>query len=1173
MAKKTKMLIAATLVAGGSLAFLSYAKWRLRGEQLTPAVNAALTQAGLKGQIAQIDANLMGAFTLSGVDVILADGTLAKVESGSGNLAILQLLRGKIHLENFEAKGIEVDLRPRQVTALTTKPATDTVESLGLGRISTGPVAVSGRVRMSEEQEIRFNARSEGMDFSDTIELRAGLAWSGRITLGKTDTDPRADVVINAKLGRTLGDAGVTPRALARDVERFDVRMTTRDAGPLALGGPSIVMAGTRTGEGLSYSLEIKDAKDAAVLEGKGTLFAQPTKALELDGALNLTAANLGILTPAHPALPTNAKGKLTVRVNEEGSWNMSTDLLATWADLGTFSPRIPAGTPAEWSVVAAAKGKAGEAEVTQAVLTGPGGVSLRIDQPLIWRGGPLPADSSGSPIRLAAADAPLITLAPFLSSAGIIPIAGTWSGAVEITFANGEATVSSSRAVAIAGLTLERDGGAWLTNLNATLPLRAERKGLALEGFEVGMGGRRLAAGSVALRPTESGGWAAEASVAVDLGDLAGQPGWETLPFEQLRGTVVELSANLRAAAGKPPVIYAGEGRIRRGEITLLSLKQRAEIDLGAALPIGALATAKAEKLPLEALSAVVPGLGLTGTLDRADLTLGALSDGSWYIRSESGPLIFAGTSVSWGGTAYLDTCDLTTEIDLVFGTRSVLRFAKTDLRSRGRTLATGSATVPLDGSWPTGEVTGELGALAVQPFARGLGQVAGGTFKASLTPGLNQSVSTELTLREVGFRDRALRINSARVAATLSTDGINREIEGSFRLGATGETVGTFILGYEPEGVATRWRGKVDITEVFIDDLLGLAPPETEGAQTSPETVATPDTNPIWAGNVGTFQARVGKAKLGELSAENLEVQLVLEPETARMTSLTGTIIGGTLTGEGNLAFNRTLAGGPYALNVTSKITGVDLVAAAKALPGMTGNLEGKIDLRVVAVAKAPLIGRLADNLAAELALDSSGGRVRLPAAMSASADAGGEVVEGLANLAVLGAAFGKGQDAERAALAANSLIAARELQKAATDFRYTKLEVRAQRLSDGSLKVAKAEAVSPSLAIQLAGQITALPATPFADWPLRFAASIRGGSRLGESLVALGFDPGTPSADGMRQGPAFDVSGSINDIDTNLLAALRNGSRPGRRPPTTTSPTEGTPTGPARLLPFGR
>ena len=201
MPKKTKVLIAATFVAAASLALLSYVKWRLRGEQLTPTVNAALTQAGLKGQVAQIEANLMGAFTVSGVDVILVDGTVAKVESAAGNVGILRLLGGKIHLEHFEAKGIEVDLRQRQVETTAAKPATDPVQSLGLGRVTTGPVAVSGRLKISDEQEIRFNARSDGMDFSNAIELRAGVAWSGRTTLGKTDTDPRAEILVNANLG------------------------------------------------------------------------------------------------------------------------------------------------------------------------------------------------------------------------------------------------------------------------------------------------------------------------------------------------------------------------------------------------------------------------------------------------------------------------------------------------------------------------------------------------------------------------------------------------------------------------------------------------------------------------------------------------------------------------------------------------------------------------------------------------------------------------------------------------------------------------------------------------------------------------------------------------------------------------------------------------------------
>ena len=90
--------------------------------------------------------------------------------------------------------------------------------------------------------------------------------------------------------------------------------------------------------------------------------------------------------------------------------------------------------------------------------------------------------------------------------------------------------------------------------------------------------------------------------------------------------------------------------------------------------------------------------------------------------------------------------------------------------------------------------------------------------------------------------------------------------------------------------------------------------------------------------------------------------------------------------------------------------------------------------------------------------------------------------------------------------------------------------------------------------------------------ADWPFRFAADVRGGGKLGEHLVTLGFDTGAPCADGLRQGPAFDVEGSANEWRTNLLEALRAG---GRRAPETTprNPTQGAPTGPGGFLPFGR
>ena len=1150
------------------LAAIGYAEWRLRAPQLTPFVNGLLADAGLAGQVGTVEAKLGGKFTVGAVDLTLPDGTKAKVESIAGDLDVLGLLAGKVRLAEIEAKGIEVEVGSGERGAGSEERGAG--GGLGLGRFSVGKLAAAGRVRLADGQEIRFNARSEGIDFTGKAELRAGLAWNGRAVLGKTETDPRADVVLKAEFERALGEKGLAPEALADDIRTLNLKVAVRDAGPLALGGPSLEIRGAGGKGELFIGTVIKDAKGKTCLAVMTTLGAGGALKGEVT-VKDLATSELGLLAPTDPTMRLKAAGAVSFNRAAGGAWDSVGGIVATWPELSAFSPRLAAGATADWSLALKASGDAGSAQVEEAAVKGPGGVSLRITKPLVWRGGLLPADSSGAPVTIAASDAPLAALAPFLSPLGVVPVAGTWGGSLEVAFVGGEAVVTSGRALSAQGIALERDGKPWISGLDATLPVKADRKGLALDGFEVGMGGKRLAGGSAAVRPLEGGGWDADARLEVDLGDLAGQPGWESLPLERLRGIKVSASGKARADAGKAPVVTDGAAVVARGATTLLRLAQRTPVAVGEPLPQGPLASAKAENLPLETLAALVPGLGIAGTLERADLTLGARSDGSWYVRNEVGPVTFARTSVSWDGAPYLKDCDLGTELELIFGARTELRFTKTDLRSRGRTLASGSATVPLGGGWPTGEVAGELGALATQPFASALGQVAGGSFRATLAPSADGGVTAEVTVRDAGFRDRALRVNRARLGATLTEADGARRVKGGFLLGAGGETAGDFDVSFRPEGAATRWQAKVDVREVVVEDLLGLAPPEEDPA-TAPAATETPDTRPAWHGNVGTAEVRVGKARLGELRAENLALTAVLEPEAARLTSLTGTVVGGTLAAQGRLTFERAAARGPYVLNAAGKLAGVDLPSVGKALPGMEGNLEGKVDGRVLALSWGPTLGALVRNLSAELAIDSKGGRARLPAALTATADKAGEVADAVSGLATLGAMFGKGRDAERAAQVAASVSALRELQKAATDFRFDLLDVRAQRLPDGTVKLAKAEARGPDLGVRLAGQLSMLPGLEAADWPFRFAADVRGGGKLGEHLVTLGFDTGAPSADGLRQGPAFDVEGSANEWRTNLLEALRAG---GRRAPETTprNPTQGAPTGPGGFLPFGR
>lgn len=1174
MGKKTKVvlgLIIGVVVLVG--AALGVAEWQLKPAQLTPRVNALLKDAGIGGSITEVGAGLDGVFRLSGVDLTLADGTRVRVEAVAGEAEVLPLLGGKVRLASLEVKGVDVAIATlkdakgaKEDEELRTKNEKEV--GLGLGRYSVGKLSAAGRVTLADGTELRFNARSEGMDFSKAAELRAGLAWTG-LKVGGAETDPRADVVISADFRRTLGDAGLSPAALAADLERLRVRLNLRDASALALGGPSVELDASQGASGLAGKFLVKDAKGLAALEGEATLGGE----VAVRGKVNLATEDLGVLAPKEAMARLRLRGEASAKVGADATWAAEAALTAAWPNLGAFSAAIPAGTRCEWKVELSASGKPGEATVRSALVDGEGGFRLRIAKPLVWRGGPLPADSSGAPIEISAADAPLRSLAPFLGAVGIVPVGGTWSGAAEISFAGGEAVVSSPRALTMVGLTLEREGKAWIKDIDLTLPLRADRGGLSLDNFRAGVGGRSLVSGSASLRPMSDGGWEADGRVRVDLGDLAGQPGWETLPFDRLKGTVAEVGAKVTAAAGKSPVVSAGEGRISRGEVTLLRLRQRAEVTLGEALPQGALAEVRAENLPLETVAALVPGLGLTGTLERADLTVGSRSDGSWYVRSESGPVRFTRTAVSWAGTPYLADCELSTEIDLSFGAKSILKFEKTDLRSGGKTLASGGATVPLGGGWPTGEVTGELGAIALQPFAGPLAQLAGGNYRLTVGPAEGGGVGAELTLREAGFRDRALRVNAARLQASARETAGGDRIEGSFRLGAGGVSEGTFGVTRKVAGKSTHWDAKVDLRTVVLEDLIGLAPPEGDPAEAPDPAAIRPDAEPVWAGHTGTVEVRLGLGTLGELRAENVTLLATLDAEVAKVASLTGTVLGGTLVGEGTLAFNRTAARGPYVMSGNGRLAGADLAQVGKAIPGMEGNLEGKLDARLRAASWGQVTGRLAPNLALEADVDSAGGRARLPRSAAAISEQAGEIADIGLGVAALTAAFGKGKDAERAARVAVIAQTLRELQKAVTDYRFTKLELRATRQPDGTLRVAKLETAGDALGFKLSGAISPRMGAGFADWPMDFAAEIKGGGVLGQNFTTLGYDPGLPTADGMRQGPAFAIGGTFNDIRTNLLESLRVSPRApaGRTPP---PPTRGAPTGPGLLpFPFGR
>jgi hypothetical protein len=610
--------ILAVLLAGVAI----WADIQLRADHLGPRVTGILTDAGITGGITKIEATLDGTFNAEGVDLTLKDGTRLKAESLRGDLSVLRLLSGHVHLAELEGKGFDVilaDTKPSvEENGAKSVPA-NTQSDLGLGKFSTGQVALSGRIQLSADTAVRFNIRSEGLDPQGAVELRAGLAWTGR-SAGTVKTDPRADIVARIQFNRTFGQHGLAWREVATDIAKLRLRLVTRDGSALAAGGPQLDLDAENGATGLVGKITIRDAKNLNALDGAFTL----GESLSVKGKLNLSTGELGVLTPTRKTEICHLRGELDLNATPE-SWSVATDLAASWDDLSVFSKTIAANTRCEWKIKLSAHGDNKEWSIDSSTVQGPGNFALSIRKPLHWKGGVLPLNSSGVPIELSATDAPLSALAPFLSITGFVPVNGSWSGAAEIAFAEGEAIVTCPRPLSLSELSVEREGTPLLAHLNATLPLKADRGGIAVQGFRAGVSGRTLISGDISVRPGTNGAWQSDVRLKVDLGDLAGQPGWESIPFDRLRGIIVDMGASVAAKAGTPPVMTQGAVSIRNASVELMNLRQRSPINLDGTLPVGALFDGKASNLPLESVSALVPGLNLTGTLTKAELSLGA--------------------------------------------------------------------------------------------------------------------------------------------------------------------------------------------------------------------------------------------------------------------------------------------------------------------------------------------------------------------------------------------------------------------------------------------------------------------------------------------------------------------------------------------------------------------
>ena len=1128
------------LIAVAVGATLFWIESQLRPEPLGIRVKGLLADAGIKGGITRVEASLDGKFSAEGVDLVLADGTKIAAASLKGEADLFAIVGGTYALRSLELKTLDVDLSTRRaVTPPSAAPAAATKTTLP--PFVLGPYAVTGRVKLADGQLLRFSVRGDAFDSRGQADLRAGIAWPGFV-IGKQTTDPRGEISLKAAFRRPLGAEGVTLDALFDDLASLRVDIAAKDASPAAAGSVGFILdAASVPGKpGVTFTGTMSDSAGRPAIKLRGEHLAGRTSvAAELD----VDPSRFGILSQQLPDVRITGGAKAEL---EGARWQADADLKALWADLGKFSPNLPKGVRSEWRLSANAQSTDAGFAVNRLAVTGHG-VKIAIPQTLTWKGGLLPANADDATVTIAADDADLLALNPFLAPAGVIVTAGRWTGVASVSFKDGQPTVRSIRTHSLRGVTLEQAGKPLLRGIDAELPVSSTNGAIALGPFSVRCAAGEIAGGNLTLRPGADGAWTALADVDLGIVELASQPNWEDLPVDKLKGIRVSAKAAVERAAGKAPVVASAEARIFRQGRNLLALKLRQPFPTEGARPTGVLVEATARDLPLESLAAVVPGLKLSGDLTRADLVAGFSREGL-FVRTEGAPLAFANTSVSWAGKPWVKECDLAASLDLLVGEHStVIGFNQASLKNQNRVLAAGDIKVGLGEAGTTLRLQGDLGALAEQPFAGPLGVVTGGRYRASADRAQDGEIKVSLEVSDVGLRQSEGRITQATVTGRYAPKADGLDAEGGFRLQAAHTSSGKFTLTQRTAGTKHDWQAKVTVDNIDVDDVLSLLPKTGETVAETPTAPPAPDRTPFWAGHTGALELTIGTAKAYGIKAENVVLRADAQDKGLRLSQLSGRLAEGALSGRGQLAFQPAVNNGPYTLAGTVSLTQFSFGEVAQAVPAVKDFLQGKGDATASVTSISGTPGELLGRLQADAQLTSRGGVIRAfgdkNSSMSLSANKAGDLGETLGGLAMIAGAFSKNQQqGEKIAKIGAAMTAAAKLQKAVAEFAYTSATIKASRLASGTIKLETADIRSETLQLSAKGGINVDPKSGFADWPMAFATQLRGSGEFAEYFQVLGFGVGPSPADGFTDGPGVNVTGSLNQIRTDLTEKLQ-------------------------------
>ena len=1157
-----------SLIVLGSIVLLLgllvlYIDSELKPEPLGKRVAVLLSEAKIKGGITKVQAALDGTFSAEGVDLTLPNGTQVKVAALDGKINILSTVFGTLSLDKITLKNIEVDLS-RPIPVLGPK-GTHAQTTSTLPKFFIGAYSITGRATLADDYLIRFSVRGDSFDSAGRIDLRAGIAWPG-FTIGTNKTSPRAEITLKADLQRALGANGTSIDNLLKDFRNIDLQCTAKDDSPLNAGSMTLNLVGARDKDSkLILNGTLRDSYNNAATQLNLT---------EIGGKINGTAQfsldpkKLGVLSDNLPACAIT--GKLEAELNAlTGQWYVKTDSNLAWSNLSRYSKTINNNTKSEWNIKAEAK-KSEEGLTIQSLAIVGNGINLSLVQPLSWKPGQEIKDTQ---LNCVARQVPLITLNPLLASMNLAVVDGQWSGEAEISLVKGEPQIKTILPHRFENLTVERSGKVLVQGITVDLPLRAEGTTIFFAPLKVSCQSGVIASGEASINYGKDGSGSAMGNLNIGIAELATQPGWEDLPADKLQGIRAVTQFQVGLDAKQNITVKKLESQIIRQNLELLQVKLRQPYALNEPKPTGVLLELTATKLPLESLGALVPGLSMSGSLDKAELVAGFKADGL-FIRTEGAPVSFIDTTVSWKNKTWVKRCDLAASIDLFFGEKSsTMNFTRATLKNRTRTLAEGDCTIGLGQGSTSLNLSGNLGAIAEQPFGEAISDIATGNYqvKASLITGGEISASAKVT--DLSFKDRPAKIKNVAFVGqcTPSSDGLTAE--GIVKMQVDKISEGKVSIVQKVSGANTDWKVTANFETIQGDDLLQLLSKTTEEKVKPTKKNTQPDRVPLWVNHTGNVQLAVKRAMLQGIQIEDLGLKIDATDSQITLSNVVGKFAGGTLGGNGKLTFQPATSGGPYLLNSKVSLNQFDFGTVAKAFPALSDFIQGKGDATATAAGVGPNVDQLMDKLNLNVSLFSKDGRIQAfgkqNSAMSLTANQAGETANLLGGIAILAGALTKNQaQGEKIAKVGVAVAAVGKLQKSLSQFNYKTAEVQIQRLSDGTLKINKTEIKNDILNFTASGKISADRALSMMDWPLNIKADLRGAGEYKEYFTVLGFAENQPAPDGLTQGPGVEFTGSINnlknDLEQRLQAAINNiqsGMNSGNQ-----NPNQGAPTGPS-------